>query len=210
MKIAARAAVLFFLALPACSFAASLSIRPSAIIQGDPVMIQIDGAKLSSVKSVSFGGKTLKFFQYGGKPTALAAVDLSGPTGTTTAKAKLVNGEVVSEQVFVSPRVKSEAPLGIPEKLGGNTPASEKKLVDTLSAENSILAALKSGTKAFWKIPFGFPVGDPFVTDIYGYSRTTGAYSIAHKGSDFRAPIGTKVYAMNRGVVRLTKTFRNY
>ncbi len=54
------------------------------------------------------------------------------------------------------------------------------------------------------------PVKNPIITDTYGYSRQTGAYSIAHKGTDFRAVEGTPVYAMNDGIVRLKKEFRDY
>ena len=48
------------------------------------------------------------------------------------------------------------------------------------------------------------------MTDVYGYSRKTGEYSIAHKGTDFRAKLGAPVTAMNRGIVRVARTFRNY
>jgi murein DD-endopeptidase MepM/ murein hydrolase activator NlpD len=48
------------------------------------------------------------------------------------------------------------------------------------------------------------------VTDTYGNSRVTGGSNISHKGTDFRAAVGTPIYAMNSGVVRLTRNMRNY
>ena len=215
MKIPAFAVPMIFaaLAFPAGAYAAaqaSLSVSPQAIIQGDPVMIQVSGASLSSVRSVSFGGKILKTFLFEGKPTAFAAIGLSGKTGTTTLVAKLSGGKTLSESIGILARLKEEAPLGIPAKLGGDTPASQKSMVDTLAAENKTLAGLHTGTKAFWTKPFLFPVSDPIVTDPYGYTRLTGAYSIAHKGTDFHAPIGTPVMAMNRGVVRIAKLYKEY
>ncbi len=51
---------------------------------------------------------------------------------------------------------------------------------------------------------------DPFVTDSFGYSRLTGAYTLTHKGTDFRAPTGTKVFAINDGEVKIARLGRNY
>ena len=56
-----------------------------------------------------------------------------------------------------------------------------------------------------WTKKFIPPLATTFIVDPYGYSRKTGDYTIAHKGTDFRAEEGTAVYAMNRGVVRLAK-----
>ena len=64
--------------------------------------------------------------------------------------------------------------------------------------------------KALWKLPFRPPVANPIVTDVFGYSRQGSAITLTHKGTDYRAPLGTPIYAMNRGVVRLSRLFRNY
>ena len=199
--------------LPLSSSAAfSLSIQPSNIIPGDPIMIQIQGAKkISQVKEIRFGGKKLKMFLYRGEPTAFSAVDFSAKAGTSTVSAKFTDGTSAMEQIVISPRenITAAAPA-IPATLGGNTAAAQKAIVSNLAAENKILATLHTGTKAYWTKPFIFPVANPVVTDPYGYSRTTGEYSILHKGTDFHAPDGTNVLASNRGVVRLVRNFRDY
>ena len=41
------------------------------------------------------------------------------------------------------------------------------------------------------------------MTDPYGYIRDTVGSSIIHKGTDFHAPMGTNVMAMNDGVVKV-------
>ncbi|MEK9182015.1 MAG: M23 family metallopeptidase, partial [Patescibacteria group bacterium] len=105
---------------------------------------------------------------------------------------------------------KIEAPLGIPQKLGGDTKESQDKLVNTLAEENKSLANIRTGKKAFWTEKFTYPLSQIVVTDDYGYSRKTGEYSLAHKGTDFRAKEGTPIMAMNRGVVRIARTYRNY
>jgi murein DD-endopeptidase MepM/ murein hydrolase activator NlpD len=123
---------------------------------------------------------------------------------------KLSDGTVLKKNVTVEPRQKIMAPLGIPAKLGGNTEKSATALVSTLAVENASLLGLRTGTHAFWTKPFIYPTVKPLVTDEYGYSRQTGSYSIAHKGTDLRAQVGDSVLAMNRGVVRVAREGRNY
>jgi len=122
----------------------------------------------------------------------------------------LIDGQSIKKIIIVGAREKIEAPLGIPQKLGGDTKESQNKLVSTLAEENKILANLRTGKKAFWTEKFAYPLSNIFVTDDYGYSRKTGEYSIAHKGTDLRAKEGTLIAAMNRGVVRIARNFRNY
>lgn len=196
--------------LPTPLFATSLFVSPAEVIQGEPFRITLEGAVFESVSNVTFDGKELGVFLWDGKPTAFAPIDLNKKPGTYKIIVRFRDGTALEKEVAVGKRDKVEAPLGIPEKLGGNTPQAQTKLVSTLSEENQSLLNLRTGTHAFWKEPFRFPVANPIVTDPYGYSRKTGAYSIAHKGTDFRAKEGTAVLAMNRGVVRLVRTYRNY
>lgn len=193
-------------------FAASIFVLSSQqVLQGDPAMVQIDGvANISDISRVTLDNKPVPVFLYQNKPTALIAIDLYKPAGEYAFIATLKNGSSITQTITVLAREKKQEPLGIPEKLGGNTLAAQTALVTTLAQENAILASLWTGTKAFWTQAFRYPLASNTVTDAYGYTRLTGPYTIAHKGVDLRAPQGTKVYAMNRGVVRLTRTMRNY
>lgn len=188
-----------------------LKIVPAQVIQGEPLMVMIEGVKgVSEVKKITFEGQSLGVFMYQGKPTALVGVDLRKKTGNYELIVQLSYRQTIKKIINVGAREKIEAPLGIPEKLGGNTKESQNKLVSTLAEENKILANLRTGKKSFWIDKFIYPLSQIVVTDVYGYSRQTGEYSIAHKGTDFRAKEGTVVAAMNRGVVRVARTFRNY
>lgn len=183
-------------------------VHPKTVIQGDPILIIIRDKQLP--KTITFGGEPVASFWHGGYPTALIGVDLKKESGNYNLRITLASGEKIVRAIRVAAREKYEAPLGIPEKLGGNTTASAANLVNTLAQENAALNKLKTGTKAFWTEKFRAPLANPVITDVYGYTRNTVGYSIAHKGTDFRAPEGTKVFAMNRGVVRIARTFRNY
>ena len=189
-------------------FAATVSVAPTMILEGDPVMLTMQSS--SSPKTITFDKKLVPSFVYGGTPHALFGIDLKKPAGNYPLTIQFQNGESIQTTITVAKRDRPEEPLGIPQKLGGNTTGSQTALVDSLAIENASLAKIYSIGKATWKTPFIAPVAEPVITDPYGYDRKTGEYTIAHKGTDFRAPAGTKVTAMNRGVVRIARTYRVY
>lgn len=199
---------LSFFALPIFVFGATVSVLPENIIQGDPVLIEVSA---TSTSKVFFSGVSVPVFNFKNKKEdALFGIDLNKTPGDYPLIVKFGNRQLYKSNIKVLPRVKKEAPLGIPERLGGNTVPSQNSLMKSLTAENFILSRLKTGAKVFWSKPFSAPLTDATVTDPYGYSRITGQYLIPHKGVDFRASIGTKVFAMNRGVVRLVRDWRVY
>lgn len=189
----------------------TLSIIPETILQGDPVLITIENLGTSTVKSLTFNGKSLGIFEYNNKPSALVGIDLRQTTGSYPLVLTLSDGQIIKKDLQVGTRTIVKAPLGIPEKLGGNTPASEQELLNSLAKEGAIINAVKSGTEKLWSGKFRYPLdGEITITDVYGYSRLTGASTIAHKGTDFRAATGTPVYAMNSGKIAYTDYLRNY
>lgn len=198
--------------LPSLAMAAvSLSVSPAEPIQGEPLMILILGTTTpSNVQGISFDGKPLRTFQYAGQPTAFYGINLNKKPGSYEISAVLKDGTVLEKDLVIEKRERVEMPLGIPQKLGGDTPASQSNLVSTLAIENASFLNLRTGNHAFWTEKFIYPLTNPVITDTYGYSRKTGSYSIAHKGVDLRADEGTRVLAMNRGVVRVVREYRNY
>lgn len=201
----------FFCASYASADGRDFKIIPASVIQGEPLMAVIEGMRdISAVKKITFDGKSLGVFIYQGKPTVLIGIDLRKKTGNYELIAQFSDGQSIKKIVNVGAREKIEAPLGIPQKLGGDTKESQNKLVATLAEENKSLANIRTGKKTFWTEKFSYPLSQILVTDIYGYSRKIGEHSLAHKGTDFRAKEGTPVMAMNRGVARIVRTYRNY
>lgn len=198
---------------PIWGFAAAptITVFPDKVIQGEPVMVTVNGVSgAAAVRKISFDGGTVGVFLYQRKPTALIGIDLSKKPGIYKVTATLSDGTVLSKNISVGARPKISAPLGIPAKLGGNTPAAATKLVSSLARENQLIYSVRSFAGALWTEAFRFPITGPFVTDPYGYSRQTVGQSITHKGTDFRAEEGTSVAAMNRGIVRLAQTLPTY
>jgi len=208
-KVSFLASIIF---LPFFALAASptLSVYPSNIIQGEPVEIVVSNATSSQIKNITFNGKNLGVFSYQNKPTALVGVDINQKPATYKIFATFSDGTVLEKDLVVGARTMPAVAFSIPEKLGGNSTSSADSFATTLARENAELLGLKTGTKAFWTSKFIFPLSQITVTDPYGYLRDTSGISVTHKGTDFRASIGTPVMAMNRGVVRLAKRFIEY
>lgn len=188
----------------------SVSFTPASIVQGEPLLIRIDRAALSEIKSVVFNGTKLSVFSHKSKATAFAGIALEQKEGSYFLRLTLRDGRLIEKTVIVEARPRIQKPLGIPEKLGGNTLASAKKLVSTLEKDNASLINLKTQDHALWTDDFSLPLTKAIVTDSFGYQRNTVGFEIAHKGTDFRAPAGASIMAMNRGVVRVAKTFSTY
>ncbi len=187
-----------------------ISIFPNEVVQGEPVLIQISGVKISEIKKLTFDNKKLYVFNYQNKVSALAGVDLRGRIGDYKIYLELKNGSSSEETLIVRERTKHEEEMTVPESLGGNSAENQTKVVNTLAKENAILAVIKTFRKNLWINKFIYPVLNPIITDEYGYSRKTGEYNLAHKGVDFKAKVGTKVLSVNRGIVRVARTFQVY
>ncbi len=185
-------------------------ITPETVAQGEPFMVTLVGIDIRDVKKLAWDGASIPVFLYKNKPTALIGVDLAARARKHTLKLTTLDADQVVATVTVQRRPKITAPLGIPEKLGGNTKQSQQNLVAALSRENWTLAKINASPLPLWDNVFRFPVKDPEVIDAYGYSRSTGSYSIPHKGTDFRAATGTSIFAINGGVVRLAREFVVY
>lgn len=190
---------------------ATLTISPKTeVLQGEPVLIQISGVKLSDINKLTFGTKKLDILTYKNKLSAFYGIDLNQKAGEYNIVLTLKNGSTTTEVLKVKERPKRDESMPIPETSGGNSPENQTRFVSKLVDEGALLNSVKTGLKAFWTKPFIYPIANPIVTDIYGYQRLTGLYTIPHKGTDFRAKEGTPVLSMNRGVVRMARRLETY
>mgnify|MGYP000296447209 CR=1 FL=1 len=185
-----------------------VTILPKIIMPGDPIMITSHAT--STVTKITYDGKSLPLALLDSLTRAFVPVDFNEKNFKHEIKVYLSDGSVITEPIIITQREKIERPLGIPEKLGGNTPAAEKALVDNLAKENAILAVVKTDQKQLWSKSFDVPLNSIFVTDDYGYDRKTVGSTIVHKGTDFRAQEGTEVKVINDGVVKIAREFTVY
>lgn len=210
-RLFATAIIFLFVTPVLFVYAAEIRIIPERVIQGDPFMIVVDGVGgTSSVDQIFFDKETLWPMLYRGEVIALAPVDLRKSPGQYEIIVIFKDGTKLSRIILVGARTKTERPLGIPEKLGGNTEESQYKLLSSLAEESYFISNTKTANEPLWTNDFHYPLKEILATDPYGYLRKTGYYNIAHKGVDFSAREGTRVYSIGDGVVRLIRDFRVY
>ncbi len=187
------------------------AIKTSWVLQGETAQIIIEGIEdTSQILSVTVSGNKISPFIYNNKIQALYGVDINQKIGDIPVVVTLKDKTKLTGTIQVLERKKPTLDFSIPDNLGGNTKAGEKNVASLLSKENRILANLWTNPKKLWGNTFVFPLKDSQVTDSYGYARETGTTIVTHKGTDFKASEGTPVYAINRGVVRLVKSFALY
>ncbi len=187
----------------------SISFYPEIVSQGEALMIQVN-ASSTKLKKLTFGGVPVRIFNYKNKATGLVGIDLNKAPGEYYVIAETYLGVFAVDKVVVKERKRKELPYNIPEKLGGNTPESQRNLIKSLAEENNDFKGLKTGNKTWWISGFQAPLAKPIVGDEFGYYRRIGALVMPHKGVDYKTPTGTKVFATNDGIVRAVNDSRNY
>jgi len=185
-----------------------ITVLPETILPGDPVMITINAS--SSPTQITVNGALTPIINYNGKPRAFFAIPFEEKMTEKKVEVKLSNGQVYTEFIKITPREKVEKPLGIPEKLGGNTKEAGKSLINNLAIENELINKIQTSSTTHWTSAFVSPLKNIYITDEYGYSRNTVGNIITHKGTDYRAAPGTQVYAMNSGIVRISRLLTVY
>ncbi len=192
------------------SFAYQIVV-PKTVEQGDPLHVFVTGKDSSKIVAVQFGKEKVWPFTLEGKPHAIFGIGLNAKPGNRTIYfTDITSSSTIAKTIQIVQRKKPNVSFAIPEKLGGNTKQGEKTVLNAITNENEILLHLMSTKKRLWKNRFSYPLQSVTITDTYGYSRQTGGTVIAHKGTDFKAKVGTPVYAMNDGAVRLTRKFIAY
>lgn len=192
----------------------SLSLSPARVIQGEPALITIDGlVSASTITSLTFDGKPLAVFVDESRFGALLGIDFHKKPGSYPLILTLDDTRKFEEKIEVEQRLVATEKFDIPEQLGGNTPQAEHKLTTSLAEDTAVINAVVATTdkEKLWGGEFRLPLdGSPTITDVYGYRRKTGSVNLSHQGTDFRAPLGTAVYAMNSGKVAFAGTLKNY
>lgn len=183
-----------------------LEIYPDIIYPGDPIFIKVNAS--STPTKVLFNDKDVKISEYNDSYIGLVGVDLREEKKDHQIRIELANGMKINKPAILTMRIKEEKPLGIPDKLGGNTQQAGVNLLNNISKENSSINNIKLDPISFWKNnKFSSPLKTLFITDKYGYSRNRVGYSIALKETICCVSEESEVMAINKGKDRLTRLY---
>ena len=189
---------------------AAVSWHPSKPRVGDVAWVLvkdvIDGATVEG----SVDGKPLTFFPYAGGHAALFGVDLETKPGTHAWRVGVVEPgrEPRSAQgsVKIVRRDFHVERLTLPNTMVDLDPETERRAV----AESKQLATLYRTItpERLWRGKFTSPVGTTTAGSGFGARRIiNGQPRSPHSGSDYSAPKGTPVIAVNAGKVALVAEF---
>jgi hypothetical protein len=193
--------------------AAAVSLSSSNVANGQVTVLEINLKDLDPAATdlkVRFGQNTIALFQHPVKPTGIycglvgipistapqkAAIELewTDPRGRHKARVavRIVGGNYQKEALHVAPRHVKPSPQNL-QRI-----KNEKKEIRRIYAS--------SHNTRLWYGSFHKPLsGD--ITSAFGNQRLlNGQLQSYHRGTDFRAKVGTPVYASNFGIVRLAK-----
>lgn len=190
--IKALISISFF--IPVSVFAVGMA--STTVRQGDVSFIEMSADCYKSSISIPKLG-TFPVFNFQKKKVLTIPVDIYHATGTYA----VPKCGAASSTLTIISRIKETQEFVIPKEQGGNSAVNAIKVKKEIQDDSRVLKVI-TNKKQLWSKPFTLPVKDTQITDTYGYSRDSSGVNILHKGTDFKADIGTPVFAMNRGVVR--------
>jgi murein DD-endopeptidase MepM/ murein hydrolase activator NlpD len=189
---------------------AAVTWHPSNPRLGDVAWILVKDVTDTATVEGSVDGKPLTFFPYAGGQAALFGVDLETKPGTHTWRVGVVEPgrEPRSAQgsVKILRRDFHVERLTLPNTMVDLDPETERRAV----AESKQLAALYRTItpERIWRGKFTSPVGTTGTVTGFGARRIiNGQPRSPHSGSDYSAPRGTPVVAVNAGQVALVAEF---
>ena len=209
--IALAALGLFFTAqvAPAAEKAA-VTWHPAKPRVGDVAWVLVKDVLDTATVEGSVDGKPLTFFPYAGGQAALFGIDLETKPGPHTWRVGVVEPGREPRSAQGSVRIVRRdfhvERLTLPNTMVDLDPETERRAV----AEGKQLAALYRTItpERFWRGKFTTPVGAAGAGTGFGARRViNGQPRSPHSGSDFSAPKGTPVVAVNAGKVALVAEF---
>ncbi len=198
------------ISLASFSFAAILSISVSNTypVQGDTIRVAVSGSA-SVPKTATLGDETANFFSYGGKYVAAVGLKVTAATGWQKITIAFADGATRTKWIDVLKKKITVETFAVPPEMGMTPTELVQSLNDENAAINKILNTVTP--QSYVTGTFGLPLADnTHITDWYGILRKMGSEEFWHLGTDFAAPQGSAVGAMQAGIVRFATSTVSY
>ena len=203
----------FTLVVVAPGSAAAVSLSSATVVNGQVTVLEINLQDLDPAATdleARFGQNTIALFQHPVKPAGIycglvgipistapqkAAIELewTDPRGRHNARVavRIVGGNYKKEALRVAPQHVKPSPQNL-QRI-----KNEKKEIRRIYAS--------SHNTRLWYGSFHKPLAGDITSDFGTQRLLNGQLQSYHRGTDFRAKVGTPVYASNLGIVRLAK-----
>jgi murein DD-endopeptidase MepM/ murein hydrolase activator NlpD len=208
--VVAAVALLFAVEASTAGEKAAVSWHPSKPRVGDVAWILVKDVAEAATVEGSVDGKPMTFFPYGGGHAALFGIDLDMKPGTHAWRVGVVEPgrepRIAQGSVKIVRRDFHVERLTVPNTMADLDPETERRAV----AESKQMATLYRTItpERLWRGKFTNPLGTTAAGGGFGARRIiNGQPRSPHSGSDYSAPRGTPVVAVNAGKVALVAEF---
>jgi len=182
-----------------------VQLTPQIVIAGAPEFIRVSAPGATSVDAEWLTRK-IAFFRDGDDWVALAGVDVEAPVGPSTLHITAhISGHAqdFARTIEIHAAHYRTESLGVQPKFVEPSPEALKLIHEQSEFKAKVFASSAPGP--LWHGDFHAPVAAA-ATDSFGTRRMfNGKLASIHKGADFRAHMGTPVYASNSGVVVIAR-----
>jgi Peptidase family M23 len=189
---------------------AAVAWHPAKPRVGDVAWVLVKDVPDSATVEGSVDGRPLTFFPYAGGHAALFGIDLDMKPGAHTWRVGVVEPGREPRSAHGTVRIVRRdfhvERLTVPNTMVDLDPETERRAV----AEGKQMAALYRTItpERLWRGKFTSPVGTTTAGSGFGARRIiNGQPRSPHSGSDYKAPTGTAVVAVNTGKVALVAEF---
>jgi murein DD-endopeptidase MepM/ murein hydrolase activator NlpD len=210
--VIAICAVLLAARLPASAATWIVRAQPTRLVNGAPVLFQVNPtAKLESLSgkwlghqlSFTYDASTRTWFTLAGISFETApgkyALELSAQPAANRNPVTFTRTFAVARAKY--PQIKVE--LTVEKKFTEPSPEQVQQIAESVKVKDDYLNRVTAARE--WDGRFTAPA-DASISDVYGSQRIfNGKAQRPHYGLDFRVPTGTPVAAMNSGTVLLAR-----
>ncbi len=199
---------------------AALTLATSTIPQGGTTVFIVTPTASGTVRSVVgwVGSRRIWFFQNDGRWLGFYSAPAKAAPGVYRARI-LVNGSYTIPTLLTVTDAKFRVTNLVISKALAAQGFSPKSVEASITGSDNVAvlgAALHPVAGALFSTAFQYPLSGitgPNTTmnvGAFGDYRTSGGVQLQHLGVDLEAATGTPVYAVNNGVVTLTKRLWDY
>lgn len=188
------------------AFKPIITLNQLELVQGDLLVIQVEN--LPNKPEGTFLGQDLDFLSHGEGWMALVGTSYWTKPGNYLLSIQLAPTQKIERSLEVKSGDFSKSYLTVSEKQQRIVKPTEadQKIIERKAADQKLLAAAYSqgASSPLWTEPFIVPT-EGRITTGYGATRyVNGKINNRHSGLDLANTLGTPIYAVNNGIVRLT------
>jgi hypothetical protein len=188
----------------------SVRWRPTKPRVGDVALLQLRGAPDGAAVEGTVGGQPLTFFPYAGGHAALVGFDLEMKAGVKPWQLVVLQRDrdpvTTKGKVSVVHRDFPVQRLTLPPAMVDLDPETEQRAISESERLQTLYRTITP--ERLWRGAFTRPVGGAEPGTGFGARRViNGKPRMPHGGTDYAAPAGTPVVAVNTGRVALVADF---